>query len=72
MFITCCNYFPEFLLRFEQVISGIFSHFQLLHILIPDGQLVINDLFELSILAIDFIYDSRQDSVFFFWSHPVN
>ena len=54
IFITCCNCFPKFLMRFEQIFSGISFILQWLYILILAGFLVTDDLFKLSILTIDF------------------
>ena len=48
-------------MKFEQDFTGIFL--QLLHVLIDEGFLVTNDLFELSILGIHFQLDSSYDSL---------
>ena len=63
IFITYCNHFLKFVMRFEQVFLGFSSIFQWLHVLISEDFLLTNDLFKISILAIDFQQDSSQDSL---------
>ena len=54
IFITYGICFLKFLMRFEQVFLEFSSIIQWLHILIPEGFLVTDDLFKHSFFAIDF------------------